>query len=325
MKTKLLLSIIFLTIFASYSANAALPVRKGWWKFDDNANKLKSTIGPALELNGTLESTSGPKSGNNAVIVGVGSYLTLIHGLEANGGGEKVNEYSIQIDFSIPEGEIWHTFIQLTGDNTDDGDLFTNTTNHIGVWEAGYSDTVYTIDTWYRMVLSVRNGEFFRIYMNGELWLDGAGRDLDGRYGLLDTLLFFADNDGEDGEIYCSEIGIWDVALTQEDVTQLGDVSTSPVGIPSHQLGAGNSGLGQNYPNPFSYSTTFPYEVNQTGNVDFSIFDLSGREIALIEEGVKTPGKYKLALNSDKLPNGVYYFQMTSNQQTSLRKMIVLH
>jgi hypothetical protein len=175
------------------------------------------------------------------------------------------------------------------------------------------------------MVLSVRNGEFFRIYMNGELWLVGAVRDIDARYGLLDTLLFFADNDEEDGEIHCSEIGIWDVALTQEEVTELGDASTSPVGILSYQIGDNSSDLEQNYPNPFSQSTTFPYKVNETGNVVFRILDLSGREIELISEGIKSPGNYNFELFTGKLKNGIYYFQMVTGKQINMRKMIIIH
>jgi hypothetical protein len=325
MKRKLLLIASIFTIAINFASFTQVPVRKGWWKFDTQNNKLLATVGKDLELNGTMEGVSGPATGNNAVLIPVGSYLTMLHGLQPNGGGEKVNEYSLQIDFSIPEGEIWHSFFQLTSTNTDDGDLFTNTTNHIGVWEAGYSDSTITTDTWYRMLLTVKNGEFFRIYINGYLWVDAAGRDIDSRYALMDTIQVFADNDGEDGDIMCSELGIWDVALTQEEVTELGNTSASVnTGIINKPIANKTSELGLNYPNPFSKSTTFPYQIQKAGNVSFRIFDLTGKEVQRINEGVKSPGKYSLKFTSEKLLPGAYYFQMISNEETSLRKIIVV-
>jgi len=321
---KKILLVAFFFLLASFAANSTTPDRKGWWKFDDPADMLKAETGSDLELTGEQESVDGPVDGNLATQIGPGSFLTMAHGIDANGGGALVNEYSIQIDFSVPETGIWHTFFQITPDNSDDGDLFTNLGNSIGVWEAGYSADSISADIWYRMILSVKNGEFFKIYMNGELWLDAEGRDIDGRYGLLESILLFADNDGEDGIINCSEVGIWDLALTADEVAELGDASAPVTGIIEKQTSVNSSTLGQNYPNPFSYSTTFPYEIREAGSVMFRIFDLAGNEIEVINEGIKSPGKYTLELNSDKLQSGMYYLQMTTNQGSKIQKMTLI-
>ncbi|MDA0986859.1 MAG: hypothetical protein O3A55_04585 [Bacteroidetes bacterium] len=50
-----------------------MPVRQGWWKFDDAANVLKADAGSALELVGTNQAIAGPDVGNGAVKIGVGS------------------------------------------------------------------------------------------------------------------------------------------------------------------------------------------------------------------------------------------------------------
>jgi hypothetical protein len=174
------------------------------------------------------------------------------------------------------------------------------------------------------MIVSVKNGEFFKIYINGELWLDApVVQDIDARYGLQPTLLIFQDDDGDDGTILCSEIGIWDVALTQGEATGLGNASTSTVSaiptIESHS----NATLGQNYPNPFTVSTTFPYQVTKTGNVVFRILDVRGKEVGVINEGSRVPGDYELVLQHGNLNAGVYYVQMITSGEVSTRKMVV--
>ncbi len=307
--------------------------RMGWWKFDDISDLMKAEIGQPLVPTGTISSVDGPKAGNLAVEVPLGNYFALTHGIAPNGGGTLVNEYSIQWDFSIPATETWYAFLETTATTSDDADLFIAATenggigripNSIGCGSLLYSASTVSADTWYRMLISVKNGEFFRIYINGELWLDSPViQAIDERYGLAPTIYIFQDGDGDDGTLKCSEIGIWDVALTEAEASALGDANTNPNGINDLQASS-YSDLGQNYPNPVSHSTTFPYTVRKTGEVTFRVLDLTGKEIENINAGVKSPGEYKLELNTDKLPNGIYNVQMTTNSGFSIQKMIII-
>jgi hypothetical protein len=300
-----------------------VPGRLGWWKFDDSSNLGKAEVGNDLVETGSSTFVPGPKSGNYAIELPVGSYLTMNHGIFGNGDGAKVNEYTLQIDFSVPEGQIWHAFFQTNPDNTDDADLFTNKTDNIGTQATSYTTNAISTNTWYRMVITVKNGSYFRIYMNGELWLDGPGQTIDDRFSLADKLLLFADNDGEDGTIDCSEVAIWDVALNADQVKKLGDANTIATSIIGDLAMNNNLNLGQNFPNPFSRSTIFPYQVSKSGNVSFRIIDLAGKEIRRIDEGVKSPGKYNLEIYSEKMKSGIYFLQMKSDQGIVTRKMIV--
>ncbi len=302
-----------------------IPSRVGWWKFDDSSDLLKAEVGSALELTGVQVPDSGPVAGNDATIISSGSYLKMSHGIYGNGDGIMVNNYSIQIDFNLPEIGVWHAFIQTSSENADDADLFTNSSaNAIGTGTTGYSANAVSAGVWYRMILSVKNGVFFKVYIDGEQWLESAGQTIDGRFALSDILLMFADDDGDDGTIYCSELGIWDIALNADQVAKLGDATTvSTTSVLKQKIG-NTSDLDQNYPNPFSFSTIFPYQIHNTGIVNFRILDIAGNEVQAINQGVKTPGNYSLELYSDKLPNGIYYIQMTTNQQTSVRKMMVI-
>lgn len=321
MNTKLLSIAILFIIFNLSMVNSQVPARTGWWKFDDPTNMLKAETGTPLELTGTMESSDGPVENNLAVLIGTGSYLKMVHGILPNGGGEKVNEYSIQIDFNIPEGGVYHSLLQLTPENTDDGDLFTNKSDQVGIWEAGYSDSAVVPGNWYRMILTVKNGEIFRIYMNGYLWRDATPRDIDSRYSLAESLLLFADEDGEDPFILCSEVGIWDIALTGDEVEQLGNAEGSASGIYSRNPNFGS--MGQPYPIPAMETITFPYNLEKACKIQFTVTDLSGRIFQFVDEGERLPGQYYLRLNASDFKPGLYMVQMSSGNENQTKKMLI--
>lgn len=320
---------VFGSIGITISNQTTVRERKGWWKFDDATDMVKATIGEPLVLSGTQTSVTGPIAGNLATLVPLGSYLDMNHGIAPNGGGTLVNEWTVQIDFSVPQIDTWYAFFQtLDGD----ADLFVAKTeapdigrvpNSIGCGSTRYTEATITAETWYRMLVSVKNGEFFRIYMDGTLWLDAEPQAIDGRYGLSPLFQIFQDDDGDDGDINCSELGIWDVALTEAEAIALGDATKDPNGI-NNLASSKHSALGVNYPNPFTTSTTFPYHLTESGSVSFRIFDITGTEMVSLNEGVLSPGDYTLNLTSENLKSGVYTIHMITNGQTSVQKMIVL-
>ncbi len=312
------------------SGQTVIRARKGLWKFDDAADMLKATIGEPLVLTGTQTSVAGPLEGNLATEVPLGSSLNMTHGIAANGGGELVNEWSLQIDFSVAQIDTWYAFFQtLDGD----ADLFIAKTaagdigrvpNSIGCGSTMYSENTVSANVWYRMIVSVKNGEFFRVYINGELWLDAPIiQDVDARYGLQPVLGIFQDDDGDDGTILCSELGIWDVALTEGEAAGLGNATTSTTTAVPDYTSKNSASLGENYPNPFSLSTTFPYQIKNAGTVAFRILDVNGKEVRTISGGHRAPGAYELVLQPENLGAGIYYVQMITNSTVSTRKMII--
>lgn len=317
-----LLSILAL-LSMSAGALAQSNERSGWWKFDDSTDVLAPTIGYALEVEGTASFIQGPADNNNAVRIKKGDYLILDHGISPNGGSDSlVNEYSILIDFSMPVAAMWHAIFQ-SSDNSDDAELFINTENHIGAWRFGYSTNVIEEGVWYRMVVSVKNGSFYKLYINGELWVDGAGQEVDSRDGLAETMLIFADNDGEDGDMDISELSIWDVALSDDEVAELGDVNTVRVGISSVLNKGGNQDIQQIVSNSSKGISTFNYWVNESGPVEFTLFDSNGRCIQQVHEGMKFAGKNQFKLGTNQLKNGIYLLQMRSNIQLISQSVLI--
>ena len=219
------LKVLALLLLINDFTNATIPLRKGWWKFDDLTTLTKAEIGYGsdLQLIGTQTAVTGPEAGNGAVNIGVGSYYKMLQGINpGNGGGTLVNEYTLQYDFKISSLGAWRSFFQTTVANNDDADFFINTSGNIGVGAVGYSTSVIAPNTWYRLIISVKNGTSFNVYLDGVLFKSGTTQALDGRFALASTLLVFADNDGEDGEISCAELAIWDKALNDAEVAELG-------------------------------------------------------------------------------------------------------
>ena len=305
------------------------PQPKGLWKFDDPANLMLATIGNDLIPEATVTHTAanGPADGNGAIVDGFYQSLAMNHGIEANGGGSLVNVYSMQIDFkAIGTSPSYYSFFQTGATNSGDGDLFikwTAGTGVVGLSALGWSTNKVNPETWYRLLVT-SSGNTYKIYINGELWVEKTGILTDSRHALQIANLphIFADDDGEEGVYHCSELAVWDVELTPEQVAELGDATGGGTGIRGINA-LKNSLLGQNFPNPFAVSTVFPYSIRESGDVVFKVLDLTGKQLKVISEGNKTPGDYKLDLNSENLVNGIYYLQMISNNQSSVRKMVV--
>ena len=207
----------------------------GLWQFDDSSNRNKATVGFDLVPSGTgFTVVPGITGADSAMEIGVGSFYRVTHGVPANGGGLKSNRYSIIWDLKIPTASAtaWKTILQTTPANNDDGDLFIrNTDNAIGTAAGlgGYSSTTMTANNWYRVVLSIENGVANNVYINGAKVLTGTisstvgavgGRD--GRYGLTDQFLAFADDNGEDGLIDVTTLAVVNGPLSDNQVALLG-------------------------------------------------------------------------------------------------------
>lgn len=139
----LLIALFMLSSSLSYS-------QKGWWLFDNPANLTAAVpgYGNDLELVGTHQAVAGPTVDNGAINIDVGSYYKLTHGIAPNGGGTKVNQYTLMFDFKVSTIGIWHNFFQTdTIVNGSDGDFFINTSGMLGTWALGYPSTPIAVDT----------------------------------------------------------------------------------------------------------------------------------------------------------------------------------
>jgi len=92
------ISILLFVLFILFNhTQATIPEKTGCWKFDDPSNLTKGEDGykADLTLEGSHSAAAGPEIGNGAVQIGPGSHYNLKHFILPNGGGSKVNEYSL--------------------------------------------------------------------------------------------------------------------------------------------------------------------------------------------------------------------------------------
>lgn len=79
----------------------------------------------------------------------------------------------------------------------------------------------------------------------------------------------------------------------------------------------------ENYPNPFSGSTTITYSLSKDATLELNIVDLLGSKVASIENINKPAGNYTATWNADNVSAGMYLLQMKVNDKVSTRKIVV--
>jgi hypothetical protein len=83
-------------------------------------------------------------------------------------------------------------------------------------------------------------------------------------------------------------------------------------------------GLSQNYPNPFNPVTNIVYRIPHAGNVDLRVYDILGRQVAVLVNGYKNPGIYTVNFDAHKSASGVYIYRLMSGNFVSVKKMLLL-
>ena len=87
--------------------------------------------------------------------------------------------------------------------------------------------------------------------------------------------------------------------------------------------------LDQNYPNPFNPSTTILFGLSRDSHVSLKVYDISGRLVRVIADGVRPAGRYSerwdgLTSRGRKAASGIYYYRLVSGEFDETRKMILL-
>jgi phosphatidylserine/phosphatidylglycerophosphate/cardiolipin synthase-like enzyme len=82
--------------------------------------------------------------------------------------------------------------------------------------------------------------------------------------------------------------------------------------------------LSQNYPNPFNPTTVISYQLSVNSMVSLKIYDLLGREVRILFNGIRQPGKYLATFAGTGLASGVYFYQLQSGNFVNTKKLILL-
>ncbi|HEX7358423.1 MAG TPA: T9SS type A sorting domain-containing protein [Ignavibacteriaceae bacterium] len=82
--------------------------------------------------------------------------------------------------------------------------------------------------------------------------------------------------------------------------------------------------LEQNYPNPFNPTTSIKYTINSKQNVQLSVYNVLGKEIALLVNEEKPAGNYEVNFDASNLSSGVYFYELRAGDFVDMKKMILI-
>ena len=108
--------------------------------------------------------------------------------------------------------------------------------------------------------------------------------------------------------------GLWNAIENQFLIT----------GVKNDEASVSSFKLLQNYPNPFNPATTISYYIKEGSFVSLKIFDLLGREDAVLVNEYKSAGKYNMKWNAADYPSGIYFYQITAGTFSEVKKMMLL-
>ena len=80
----------------------------------------------------------------------------------------------------------------------------------------------------------------------------------------------------------------------------------------------------QNYPNPFTRTTTIRYYVDHTSGIVIKVSDAFSREIAMLVNEIKSPGWYSVTWDGSIVGSGVYFCTFSDGEHQSTIKMVVI-
>jgi hypothetical protein len=129
---------------------------------------------------------------------------------------------------------------------------------------------------------------------------------------------------------------------------QYGGVTLTSVESPSAPVMVSSYRLEQNYPNPFNPTTRIAYVipsgagsglqvagsgktagsglqiVGSERHVQLVIYDVLGREVAVLVDGLQSPGRHEVMFNASRLSSGAYFYRLTAGQYSETKKLMLV-
>lgn len=82
--------------------------------------------------------------------------------------------------------------------------------------------------------------------------------------------------------------------------------------------------LYQNYPNPFNPTSTVLIDVPKQSFIRLSVYDTTGKEVALLVNDRLNPGKYKYTFQGGGYPSGIYFCTLQAQGERYTTKMVLV-
>ncbi|RPH96016.1 T9SS C-terminal target domain-containing protein [candidate division KSB1 bacterium] len=78
------------------------------------------------------------------------------------------------------------------------------------------------------------------------------------------------------------------------------------------------------FPNPFNPTTTISFSLPHESRTRLAVFDILGREIAVLTDKIYPVGEHKLIFDGSSLPSGIYFARIQSGDYIATHKLLLL-
>lgn len=82
--------------------------------------------------------------------------------------------------------------------------------------------------------------------------------------------------------------------------------------------------LAQNYPNPFNPSTHIQFSIADARFVSLKVYDLLGKEVAVLISEKMDPGTYRAEWNASACASGIYFVRLQAGSFSAIRKLVLM-
>lgn len=80
----------------------------------------------------------------------------------------------------------------------------------------------------------------------------------------------------------------------------------------------------QNYPNPFNPSTVIKFDIPKEGMVSLKVYDITGREMAVLVNNTMEPGRYEYTFEASNISSGIYFYRISSGEYVKTMRMLLV-
>lgn len=112
--------------------------------------------------------------------------------------------------------------------------------------------------------------------------------------------------------------------LPSEIVTMKNNYSDLNKKTRPHSVYPNDFVLHQNYPNPFNPATTINFDVFNYSKVRLVVYNILGQQVATLINEFMKKGTYEVTFTSTGLSSGVYFYEMTTDHNRDVKKMVLI-
>jgi len=129
---------------------------------------------------------------------------------------------------------------------------------------------------------------------------------------------------------YLWAYSVWEDSSSNGTIQLFGSSGLYTIGGIENETSPQDFTLYQNYPNPFNPNTVISFQLSVNSNVSLKVFDVLGREVAMLMNEEKPEGKYQVifniqhATNNKQFASGIFFYQLKVGSRFQTRKMLLL-